>query len=165
LFVLDKRSMTITLLFFGGLLTFYVFLLAANSSVAQDNDCDQYNGCDQYNEDSNQYHETSTSGGRGFVGTSEPTLPTPVPTRTNQELEEEADSGDAISGASVDNTGDNAALCVPIQQTPITGNQQTEQGNLGVGSEGDTGFGDSETNLNPEQVTNCAQTIQPVSGA
>ena len=76
--------------------------------------------------------------------------------QVNQDLNEEAGSGDAISGASVDNTGDNAALCVPIQQT--------EQGDLGVGSGDEVGLVSPELGVNPEQVTDCAQRIHPASG-
>lgn len=72
--------------------------------------------------------------------------------QVNQDLNEEAGSGDAISGASVDN----AALCVPIQQS--------EQGNLGVGSGDEVGLVSPELGVNPEQVTDCAQRIHPASG-
>jgi uncharacterized repeat protein (TIGR01451 family) len=85
----------------------------------------------------------------------------PAPAVT-QESGQDAESGDAIPDASIENTGDNAALCVPVQQTPVTGNQQTGQGNLGIGTEDDTVFGSPELGVNPEQATNCAQVIQPV---
>jgi hypothetical protein len=148
--VLNRRVMSIVLLAFGGMLTIYMLVLSATSSVAQ-TDPDEPTG-----ENTGQYGEETLSA----IPISEPTLPLPAP---DQELAEEAESGDATPASSVYNTGDGSALCVPVQQTPVTGNQQTGQENLGVGSEDDVEFGSPELGVNPEQATGCAQTILPAS--
>jgi hypothetical protein len=157
--VLDRKVLSIALLLFAGVATIYVSLLAATSSVAQVDDpggtTDQYDDGETSGIDASP--DVAPIGG-------EETLPllSPVqPLEVDQELEEDAESGDAIPEASVYNTGDGSAVCAPVQQTPVTGNQQTGQENVGIGSEDDVIIGDPTLTMTPEQASACAQQIQP----
>jgi len=167
--VLDRRVLSIVLLLVAGVLTIYVFLLQATASVAQVDDPGQYEESDITGIEDDIPDDLFDVPDDHFdeVSVPEGTLPqlTPVqPLDVDQEIEQDTESGDAIPEASVYNTGDGSAVCAPVQQTPITGNQQTGQENLGIDPEDDVLFGGPELGVHPDQATSCAQEIQPVSG-
>jgi hypothetical protein len=159
--VLDGKILSVVLLLFAGVLTIYVSLLATTASVAQEEgdptNIDEPTDLTGPDGIIDQYDDL-TDAENDLLG-GEETLPLSV----DQEIEEDAESGDAIPEASVYNTGDGSAVCAPVQQTPVTGNQQSGQENVGIGSEGDVLFGSPDLSVAPDQYSACAQTVQPTS--
>jgi type II secretory pathway pseudopilin PulG len=79
---------------------------------------------------------------------------------TNQESDQEADSGNIDTAADINNWGDNAALCAPIIQSGNTGNDQGGQ-QLGPS---DATVGDPEpsgdaSELSSELFVECAPAV------
>lgn len=169
--VLDKKVLSVVLLLAAGVMTVYVALLSATASVAQvDDPWDQYDDGEGsvIDEPDDQYEDESSVGDvidDAPIGEETlPLLPPVQPPDIDQELEEDAESGDATPMASVHNTGDGSAVCVPVQQNPVTGNQQTGQEGIGIATEDELIFGGPDLTMTPEQASACAQQIQPTLG-
>jgi len=83
-----------------------------------------------------------------------------------QSVDQQSESGDVSLGYSVTNTGDYAFQCTPALQFGNTGNFNNAPSFLQFDSEaGDFEPGGIDVNFEPQQATDCSNTIQQSSAA
>jgi hypothetical protein len=79
---------------------------------------------------------------------------------SDQEFEQDFDSGDLEQPTDINVTGDNSAVCTPVQPTGNTGNGGSEQGLQPLGSASDdTDLAGNASDLAPEMTTDCAPSV------
>jgi hypothetical protein len=81
-----------------------------------------------------------------------------------QDLDQEADSGNADQSVNIINTGDNVNMCIGVLQNANTGNSQNQEGAVQDDSEADEVEleGGSRITVTPELVVDCRQLILQV---
>jgi hypothetical protein len=84
-----------------------------------------------------------------------------------QDLDQEADSGNADQSVNIINTGDNVNMCIGVLQNANTGNSQNQEGAVQDDSEAeDIELGDgSSITVTPQLVVDCRQVILQVAAA
>jgi hypothetical protein len=81
-------------------------------------------------------------------------------TRGDQEFEQDFDSGDLEQPTDISVTGDNSAVCTPVQPTGNTGNGGSEQGLQPlVSGLGDTDLDGNAMEFALEMTTDCAPAV------
>ena len=74
-------------------------------------------------------------------------------------------SGAASPSVDISNSGNNANICAPVQQTVNTGNVANQQGVVQYRSEaGDISFEGSSITIEPSLTSDCTQTINQAVG-